>query len=81
LDLFGPVSLVAGGGVTKASHPCLPTRLLVALLYLKHAFNESYVDVFQRWGDTPTWQYFSGNQYFEHQWSYDPTLLGRFRKA
>ncbi len=35
----------------------------------------------QRWGETPTWQYFSGNEYFEHQWPCDPTQMGRFRKA
>jgi transposase, IS5 family len=28
-----------------------------------------------------TWQYFSGNEYFEHQWPCDPIQLGRFRKA
>jgi transposase, IS5 family len=81
LDLFGPVSVVAGGGVSNAGRPRLPTRLMVALLYLKHAFNESDEDVIQRWGETPTWQYFSGNEYFEHQWPCDPTQLGRFRKA
>ena len=81
LDLFGPVSAVAGGGVSNAGRPRLPTRLMVALLYLKHAFNESDEDVIQRWGETPTWQYFSGNEYFGHQWPCDPTQLGRFRKA
>jgi len=81
LDLFGPLSGVAGGGVSNAGRPRLPTRLMVALLYLKHAFNESDEDVIQRWGETPTWQYFSGNEYFEHQWPCDPTQLGRFRKA
>lgn len=54
---------------------------MVALLYLKHAFNESDEGVIQRWGETPTWQYFSGNEYFEHQWPCDPTQLRRFRKA
>jgi IS5 family transposase len=81
LDLFGPVSVVAGGGTSNAGRPRLPTRLMVALLYLKHAFNESDEEVIQRWGETPTWQYFSGNEYFEHQWPCDPTQLGRFRKA
>lgn len=81
LDLFGPVSVVAGAGVSNAGRPRLPTRLMVALLYLKHAFNESDEDVIQRWGETPTWQYFSGNEYFEHHWPCDPTQLGRFRKA
>jgi IS5 family transposase len=41
LDLFGPVSAVAG-------RPRLTTRLMVALLYLKHVFNESDEDVIQR---------------------------------
>lgn len=80
LDLFGPVSGVVGGGTSNAGRPRLPTRLMVALLYLKHAFNESDEDVIQRWGETPTWQYFSGNEYFEHRWPCDPTQLGRFRK-
>jgi IS5 family transposase len=35
----------------------------------------------ERWGETPTWQYFSGNEYFEHQWPCDPTQLGRFGKT
>lgn len=81
LDLFGPVMGVVGGGVSNAGRPRLPTRLMVALLYLKHAFSESDEDVIQRWGETPTWQYFSGSEYFEHQWPCDPTQLGRFRKA
>jgi IS5 family transposase len=81
LDLFCPVSAVAGGGVSNAGRPRLPTCLMVALLYLKHAFNASDEDVIQRWGETPTWQYFSGNEYFENQWPCDPTQLGRFRKA
>ncbi|MDI9235252.1 IS5 family transposase [Limnohabitans lacus] len=81
LDVFGPVTAVAGGGTSNAGRPRLPTRLMVALLYLKHAFNESDEDVIQRWGETPTWQYFSCNKYFEHQWPCDPTQLGRFRKT
>jgi IS5 family transposase len=81
LDLFGPVSGVVGGGTSNAGRPRLPTRLMVALLYLKHAFNESDESVIERWSDAPTWQYFSGNEYFEHRWPCDPTQLGRFRKA
>ncbi len=54
---------------------------MLALLYLKHAFNESDEEVIQCWGETPTWQYFSGNDNFEHQWPCDPIQLGRLRKA
>jgi IS5 family transposase len=47
----------------------------------KNAFNESDEDVNDRLGKPPTWQYFSGNDYFVHHWPYDPTQLGHFRKA
>jgi IS5 family transposase len=79
-DLFGATEMIAGAGVSKAGRPRLPTRLMVSLLYLKHAFNESYEDLIQRWGETPTWQYFSGNEYFEHRWPCDPTQRVKFRK-
>jgi IS5 family transposase len=79
-DLFGTTEVIAGAGVSKAGRPRLPTRLMVSLLYLKHAFNESYEDLIQRWGETPTWQYFSGNEYFEHRWPCDPTQRVKFRK-
>ena len=72
----GGVPIVLGLIVAWAKTPPdvkeMLTRLMVALLYLKHAFNESDEDVIQRWGETPTWQYFSGNDYFEHQWPCDP---------
>ena len=80
MDMFGATQIVAGSGVSNAGRPRLPTRLMVSLLYLKHAFNESDEDVVQRWGETPTWQYFSGQEYFEHRLPCDPTLLVKFRK-
>ena len=80
-DLFGPAAVVlSAGGVSKAGRPRLPLRLMVSLLYLKHAFNESDEALVERWGETPTWQYFSGLAYFEHRWPCDPTLLVKFRK-
>lgn len=80
-DLFGPVSGVVGGGISPAGRPRVPLRLMISLLYLKHAYNESDEGVVERWSETPTWQYFSGLAYFEHRWPCDPSLLVRFRKA
>jgi transposase, IS5 family len=40
-DLFGPTLTAAGAGVSAAGRPRLPIRLMVSLLYLKHAFNGS----------------------------------------
>jgi len=80
IDLFGATVLLSGAGVSNAGRPRLPLRLMASLLYLKHAFNESDEDVCQRWGETPTGQYFSGLAYFEHRGPCDPTLLVKFRK-
>ena len=79
-DLFGVNEVIAGAGISNAGRLRLPTRLMVSLLYFKYAFNESDDDLIQRWGETPTWQYFSGNEYFEHRWPCDPTQLVKFRK-
>jgi IS5 family transposase len=48
LELLGPVSVVAGTGVSNPGRHRRPTRLMVALLYLKLDFNESDEDVIQR---------------------------------
>ncbi len=55
-------------------------RIMIALLYLKHAFNESDEGVVERWGETPTWQFFSGQAYFEHQRPCDTSTLVKFRQ-
>lgn len=80
IGLFGPEVKVVGGGKSNAGRPRLPIRLMVSLLYLKHAFNESDEGVVERWAETPTWQYFSGMDYFEHRLPCDATLIDKFRK-
>jgi IS5 family transposase len=80
IGLFGPESRVVGAGVSKAGRPRLPIRLMVSLLYLKHAFDESDEGVVERWAETPTWQYFSGMDYFEHRLPCDATLISKFRR-
>jgi hypothetical protein len=71
---------VVGVGVSKAGRPRLPMRLMISLLYLKHAFNESDEAVVERWGETPIWQFFSGMDYYEHRRGCDPTALVKFRR-
>jgi IS5 family transposase len=41
VDMFGPALSVAGAGASAAGRQRLPIRLMVSLLYLKHAFNKS----------------------------------------
>jgi len=44
--------------VENFGRPALPTRLIVGLHYLKHAFNESDESVVGRFVENPYWQYF-----------------------
>lgn len=80
-DLFGSTLAVAGGGVSAAGRPRLPIRLMVGLLYLKHAFNESDESVCERWAQDVYFQYFCGEAYFQPRLPCDPTNLVRFRQA
>ena len=63
-DLFGTTLQLAGGGVSNRGRPRLPIRLMVALLYLKHAFNVSDEELVERWSENVVWQFFSGMQYY-----------------
>jgi len=75
-DLFGTTASLIGAGVSKAGRP----RLMISLLYLKDAFNESEEGVVERWAKTQTWQYLSGPEYFEHLWPCVPTAIGKFHR-
>jgi transposase, IS5 family len=79
LDLFGEApALVARA--SNAGRPRIPLRIMIALLYLKHAFNDSDEGVVERWRDTPRWQFFSGLAYYEDRLPCDATTLVKFRK-
>ena len=56
------------------------TRLMVGLLYLKHAFNESDESVVARWVENPYWQFFCGCTYMQHESPIDPSSLSKWRK-
>ena len=79
LDLFGE-QVQRKPVASNAGRPRVPLRIMVALLYLKHAFNESDQSVVQRWGETPTWQIFSGQAHFVHRQPCDATTLIKFRQ-
>ena len=71
---------LAGARISAAGRPRLPIRLMVSLLYLKHAFNESDESVRARWAENVVRQYFSAMAYYEPRLPCDPRQLGRFRR-
>lgn len=78
-DLFGPTPSTVG--MHAGGRPRLPFRLMVSLLYLKHAYGESDESVCERWSENVVWQLFSGMAYYTPQLPCDPTQIGRFRKV
>lgn len=79
-DLLGPNSGgIVAAGVSPAGRPRLPIRLMVSLLYLKHAFNLSDEALCERWAENVVWQYFSGMDYYQPCLPCDATQIGRFR--
>ncbi len=80
VDLFGTTAEIAGAGSSAAGRPRLPIRLMVSLLYLKHAYGLSDDAVVERWAQDVLFQFFSGQDYFEHRLPCDSSLISRFRK-
>lgn len=79
LDLFGEHP--QGTAVrSNAGRPRVPLRVMVALLYLKHACDVSDEAVVERWADTPRWQYFSGCAYYQDRQPCDASTLVKFRQ-
>jgi hypothetical protein len=80
-DLFGTTSQLVGAGVSNAGRPRLPIRLMVPLLYLKHAYGLSDHEVVDRWSENVVWQFFSGQTYYEPRPPCDDARIGRFRQV
>jgi IS5 family transposase len=60
--------------------PALSTRLIIGLIYLKHAFNESDESLLERWIENPYWQYFCGFSTMQHELPLHPTSLVKWRQ-
>ena len=64
----------------ELGRPGVNTRLMVGLMYLKHAFNESDESVVARWVENPYWQFFCGCDYMQHELPIDPSMMSKWRK-
>ena len=60
--------------------PGCDTRLMIGLLFLKHAFNESDESIVARWVENPYWQFFCGFTHMQHAFPVDPSSLSKWRK-
>ena len=66
--------------VSTTGRPALPTRRVTGLLYLKHLYALSDEEVVERWVESPYFQFFCGERYFQHEVPCDPSSLVRWRQ-
>jgi len=62
-----------------AGRPPLPTRLMAGLAILKHMYNLSDEAVCALWIENPYYQYFCGEEFFQHQLPLDRSSMTNWR--
>jgi IS5 family transposase len=72
--IFGAVYTDAAG------HPPLPTRLMAGVAILKHMHNLSDDGLCARWIENPYYQYFCGEEFFQHKLVFDRSSMTRWRQ-
>lgn len=60
--------------------PGLPTRFMIGLLFLKHIYNLSDENVCDRWVHDPYFQYFTGEEFFQHEMRHEHSGMSHWRK-
>ena len=60
--------------------PPLPTRLMAGLMILKYTHNLSDEVLCERWVENPYYQYFCGEEFFQHELVLDRSSLSNWRK-
>ena len=64
----------------KPGQPPLPTRLMAGLAILKHTYDLSDESLCDRWVENPYFQYFCGEEFFQHALVLDRPSLTRWRQ-
>ena len=64
----------------KPGRPPLPTRLMAGLAILKHTYDLSDEVLCQRWVENPYYQFFCGEEFFQHRLVFDRSSLTRWRQ-
>jgi IS5 family transposase len=64
----------------KPGRPPLPTRLMAGLAILKHTYDLSDEVLCERWVENPYYQFFCGEEFFQHGLVFDRSSLTRWRQ-
>ena len=64
----------------KPGRPPLPTRLMAGLAILKHTYDLSDEVLCECWVENPYYQFFCGEEFFQHRLVFDRSSLTRWRQ-
>jgi transposase, IS5 family len=64
----------------KPGRPPLSTRLMAGLAILKHTYDLSDEVLCERWVENPYYQFFCGEEFFQHRLVFDRSSLTRWRQ-
>jgi len=74
VEAFGPLYSERQG------RPGIPIRTMAGLVMLQHAYGLSDEQVVEEWPDQVYWQFFCGEEFFQHELPVDYSQLSRWRK-
>jgi transposase, IS5 family len=64
----------------KTGRPGIPIRTMAGLVMLQHTFGLSDEQVVEEWPERPYWQFFCGEEFFQHELPVDFSQISRWRK-
>jgi hypothetical protein len=76
---FVPATTDSRHGTDGPGRPPLPTRLMAGLAILKHTFNLSDEELCERWLENPYYQYFCGEEFFQHELPFERSSISVWR--
>ncbi len=60
--------------------PAEPVRFMIGMFMLKHTYDLSDEQVWDRWVQDPYFQYFTGEEFFQHQLAHERSGMSHWRK-
>ena len=64
----------------KTGRPGVPIRTMAGLVMLQHTFGLSDDAVVEKWPENAYWQFFCGEEFFQHELPINPSQMTRWRR-
>jgi IS5 family transposase len=68
------------GYFSDEGRPAEPVRFMIGMLILKHTYTLSDEQVWDRWVHDPYFQYFTGEEFFQHDLPHERSGMSHWRK-